>query len=125
MKHVSAFSPDLQSTYDIDLATLDGAKHDWAKSPISERIALLQAVKDALMQVAEGWATTAARKKRIPAGSPLLGEEWISGPYAVMAACNGLIETLSQMDGKAFLKHLPTRELANGQTAVRIVPHSI
>lgn len=125
MKHVSAFNPDLQSSYDLDLASLDAAKHDWAKAPIAERIALLQGVKDALMPVAEGWATTAARKKRIPEGSPLLGEEWISGPYAVMAACNGLMETLGQMEGKAFLKHLPTRELPNGQTAVRVVPHSI
>ena len=125
MKHVSSFSPDLQGAYDADLAALDAAKHDWARLPVANRIALLQEVKDALMQVAEGWATTAARKKQLPAGSALAGEEWISGPYALMAGCNGLIETLSKMDGKAFLKGLPTRVLPNGQTAVRIVPHSI
>ncbi len=125
MKHVSEFNPDLQHSYEQDLATLEGTKHQWAKTPVSERIELLQAVKDALMPVAEGWATAAARKKRIPHGSALLGEEWISGPYAVMAGCNGLIETLSHMEGKTFLKKLPTRELANGQTAVKIVPHSI
>lgn len=73
MKHVSAFNPDLRSTCDLDLATLDAAKDGWAKTSIADRIALLQAVKDALMPVAEGWATTAARKKQIPAGSPLVG----------------------------------------------------
>ena len=125
MNRVGAFNPDLEAEYNADLATLDANKHDWAKTPVAKRIALLQAVKDALMPVAEGWATTAARKKRIPAGSPLLGEEWITGPYAVMAGCNGLMETLSQMEGKTFLEHLPTRELANGQTAMRIMPHSI
>lgn len=106
MKHISEFTPDLQSQYDADLHALDAAKHDWARLPVDKRIALLQAVKDALMQVAEGWATTAARKKRIPAGSPLVGEEWISGPYALMAGCNGLMETLSKMEGKSFLKSL-------------------
>lgn len=125
MKHMSAFTPDLQNSYDADLAALDAAKHDWARTPVADRIALLQAVKDALMPVAEGWATTAARKKQIPAGSALVGEEWISGPYALMTGCNGLMETLSKMEGKAFLKGLPTRELPNGQTAVRVVPHSI
>ena len=123
MKHVSAFNPDLRSSYDQDLSTLDAAKHQWAKTPIDDRISLLRAVKDALMPVAEGWATTAARKKQLPAGSALVGEE--SGPYALMAGCNGLMGTLSRMEGKTFLIHLPTRELANGQTAVRIMPHSI
>lgn len=125
MKHAADFSPDLQSLYDAELKTLDAAKHDWARMPVAKRIALLQSVKDALMPVAEGWATTAARKKRLPEGSTLVGEEWISGPYALMAGCNGLMETLSKLDRKAFLKGLPTRTLPNGQTAVRVVPHSI
>ena len=82
-------------------------------------------IKDRLLEVSQGWAETAARKKLIPAGSPLAGEEWISGPYAVMSACNGLLETLSQMEGKAFLNHLKTRETTTGQLAVRVIPHSI
>lgn len=110
---------------DADLETLDGAKHAWARTSVAERMALLAAVKERLMKVAEGWAEIAARRKRIPAGSPLAGEEWISGPYALMAGCNGLLHTLSQMQGKEFVKHLPTRKLPNGQTAVRILPHSI
>lgn len=125
MKHQSDFTPDLRASYDADLEALDAAKHDWARSSVGDRIALLQAVKDALMPVAEGWATTAARKKRLAPNSPLAGEEWISGPYAVMGMCNGLMQTLSQIEGKAYLRHLPTRELPNGQIAVRVAPHSI
>lgn len=111
--------------YEEALAALDAAKDIWAQLPVPERIALLQEVKDNLMTVAEGWAETAARKKLIPEGSPLAGEEWISGPYAFMAGCNALIQTLGQMEGKRFLDHLPTRELVTGQTAVKVVPHSI
>ncbi|MCX7567373.1 hypothetical protein OS189_13565 [Sulfitobacter sp. F26169L] len=59
------------------------------------------------MEVAQDWGKTATRKKRIPEGSALAGEEWDTGPYAV----DGLIQTLSQIDGEAFLKHLPTQEL--------------
>jgi len=111
--------------YDAALSALDAAKDTWAQTSKAERIALLGQVKDNLMKVSQGWAQTAARKKQIPEGSPLIGEEWISGPYAFMSGCNGLMQTLSDMEDKAFLKHLPTRELANGQTAVKVLPHSI
>ena len=40
-----------------------------------ERIAILAEIKECLMPVAEAWALTAARRKGIPDGSPLEGEE--------------------------------------------------
>lgn len=110
---------------DAAVAELKGTKDSWARTSIAERIAILMEIKDRLLEVSQGWAETAARKKLIPAGSPLAGEEWISGPYAVMSACNGLLETLSQMEGKTFLNHLKTRETTTGQLAVRVIPHSI
>lgn len=111
--------------YDAALESLDAAKDTWTQTSTAQRMALLNQIKDNLMSVAQGWAETAARKKQIPADSPLVGEEWISGPYAVMACCNGLLQTLGEMEGKTYLKHLPTRVLANGQTAVKVMPHSI
>ncbi|MGJ8544633.1 MAG: aldehyde dehydrogenase family protein [Sulfitobacter sp.] len=125
MKHQSQFTPDLQAAYDADLTVLDASKHVWAKTTLSTRIEILQVVKDNLMSVAEDWVAAAGRAKGIPEGSPLLGEEWISGPYAVMSCCNGLIDTLSQMDGKTYLDGLKKRRLHTGQTALRVVPHSI
>ncbi|MCA0869403.1 aldehyde dehydrogenase family protein [Seohaeicola saemankumensis] len=113
------------SEYEEALNTLDAAKDRWAQTDVDERIALLAQVKDGVQQVAQGWAETAARKKQIPDGSPLVGEEWISGPYALMSACNGLMQTLSQMQDKSFVDHLHTRQLVTGQTAVQVVPHSL
>lgn len=107
------------------LGELDAAKDGWARTGNAERLAILQQIKDNLMQVARGWAETSARHKLIPEGSPLVGEEWTSGPYAVMSACNGLMQTLSQMDGKSFLNHLGKRRTATGQLAVKVVPHSV
>jgi aldehyde dehydrogenase (NAD(P)+) len=111
--------------YEQALADLDAGKDAWAKTTVAERLRILQAMKHGLMSVAEGWALSAARHKQIPAESPLVGEEWISGPYAVMATLNGLITTFSQMDGKAYIDHLPTRQLVTGQTAVQVLPHNI
>ncbi|MEM7214989.1 MAG: aldehyde dehydrogenase family protein [Pseudomonadota bacterium] len=107
------------------LQDLEAAKHDWAKTGVKRRIEILSEIKTALISVAEGWATTAAEKKLIPEGSPLAGEEWISGPYALISACNGLIETLSKIEGKSFLDDLPKRTLPNGQLVLKLTPHSI
>lgn len=117
-------TPD-HSELDHALDVLDAAKTNWARTSPAQRIAVLSEIKDCLLEVAEGWAETAARRKLIPAGSPLAGEEWISGPYAVMSACNGLMQTLAEMEGKGFLNSLSKRQTASGQLAVQVVPHSI
>lgn len=107
------------------LDALNAGKDAWAKTTVAERIQILQEIKDALVQVAPGWVAAATRAKQLPPDSPLQGEEWLSGPYAVMGACNGLMQTLSEMQGKTFLKGLPKRKLVTGQTAVKVTPHSI
>ena len=118
-------TPSQVKDYDVALDVLHGAKDAWTQTSITDRISLLDQVKENLMNVADAWAKTATRMKQIPEGSPLSGEEWTSGPYAVMSACNGLILTLRHIEGKAFLKHLPKRELTTGQLAVKVMPHSI
>lgn len=115
----------LFSTYDTALAELSANKDRWARLPVAERIRLLEATKDGIMKVARGWAEEAARRKGLAPDSPAAGEEWIAGPYACMAGCNALISTLSQLEGKAFVDHLPTRTLPTGQLAVQVLPHSI
>ncbi|WP_174801633.1 aldehyde dehydrogenase [Martelella limonii] len=113
------------SELDRDLATLDAAKEEWARTSVAERITLLRKVKEALHPVVGDWVAAAVKGKRIPDGSPLAGEEWTSGPFALMRACNGLIETLSELEGKAFLDRLKMRQTVSGQLAVTVTPHDI
>lgn len=116
-----------QDTADLDAAigVLAQSKQTWARTDCDQRIAILKDIKDRLHSVSGDWAQAASRKKQIPEGSPLEGEEWISGPYTVMAACNSLIATLSRMTGKSYLDDLPTRRVADQQLAVRVLPHSV
>lgn len=109
---------------DTALADLTAKKDTWARLPVDERIVLLKEMKECLLGVAEAWATASALHKQIPVGSPLTGEEWLSGPYAVMCGINALIDTLSKLDGKAYIKRAKTRTLPNGQLAVRVLPVS-
>jgi len=110
---------------DKSIARLSENKDRWAQLPVDDRIELLEQIKHCAMEVAEDWVETATREKQIPSGSPLSGEEWISGPYTLMSACNALMVTLGQLDGKGFLEDLPVRSVRDGQLAVRVVPRSV
>ena len=114
-----------ESDLDARVARLAGKKDRWAHTPVSERIELLDQIKHCLMEVAEDWAETAAEEKQIPKGSPLVGEEWTSGPYALMTACNALTVTLSKLHGKTFLDDLDVRTVRDGQIAIRVLPHTV
>ena len=110
---------------DTALDVLVHNKDKWAQTSVAQRIEILAGIKDRLLDVAQEWAQIASRKKQIPEGSPLEGEEWISGPYTVMAACNALMLTLSRMTGKEFIGDLPSRKVSDSQISVCVLPHSI
>ncbi len=115
----------MHAELDAALDLLNRNKQQWAQTPVEARLAILARIRDGVNHVAQNWAETAARKKGLDANAPLAGEEWISGPYALMTYCNALMETLSKIAGKAYLNGLPMRELPNGQLAVKVIPHSI
>ncbi|MGB1234864.1 MAG: aldehyde dehydrogenase family protein [Planktomarina sp.] len=115
----------LFAEYDVALADLNAAKDDWVKLTPMDRVALLSEMRDGIMKVAEDWAHMSARKKGLTVGAPVSGEEWLTGPYATLSAVDAFMSTLSQMDGKTFIDHLPKRDLPNGQLAVKVLPHSI
>ena len=76
----------------IELAS--GAER-WASTPLSGRAGLLGAVHAAMTGAAQEWAETAAAIKGLHPSSQLVGEEWISGPYAGLAGAG----TLGEVDG--------------------------
>ncbi|MEM6478222.1 MAG: aldehyde dehydrogenase family protein, partial [Pseudomonadota bacterium] len=110
--------------FDEALGALCAAKSAWVKTGLDARIRILGDIKAGTAVLAEAWAETAARKKLLPEGSPLAAEEWLSGPYGLITACDGLIATLTQMENRAYLKDLPKRYLPNGQLGVEVFPAS-
>ncbi len=110
---------------DQAVAELKENSDNWAKISNARKIKLLDEMREGFHSVAKMWVDTAARKKQIPPGAQVAGEEWSAGPYAVISACNALMETISGMDGKKFLKKIPVRELPNGQIAAKLIPGSL
>ncbi|MBV8638086.1 MAG: aldehyde dehydrogenase family protein [Candidatus Eremiobacteraeota bacterium] len=109
---------------DHSLAQLrDGAKRWIALTPGAKAV-LFERVRDATYAQAAAWAEAAADAKGLT-GTPLAGEEWLSGPWAVIYALNRYIRSLREIErfGTPQIPHRRVRTRANGQVAVDVFPN--
>ncbi|HTP50905.1 MAG TPA: aldehyde dehydrogenase family protein [Anaeromyxobacteraceae bacterium] len=79
---------------DEALATLAARKEGWARLPLTAKLELLAALRPRTAAAAERWVGAAVKAKGIPLGSPWEGEEWTSGPYALLWGLGALERTL-------------------------------
>lgn len=108
---------------DADVATLRAAAGEWAATPLTGKRRLLEAVRATTAAVAEEWVRLCCQGKGIATGSPAAGEEWMSGPYALLANVGALIRLLKELEaGGDPLERLRARTLAGGQVALRVFP---
>jgi len=114
-----------QGAMDKALRELADNKLTWARTSPADRLKLLEAVKTATYEVAEEWAELSAEQKGIPEGSPLAGEEWTSGPWAMLAALDNYRFTLANIEGNRHIAGLKKRKGGHDQTIVSVFPHSI
>ena len=112
------------ATIDAALAALAESKTEWAQLPISLKLAYLDGLRERVDRVAERWVEAAATAKGLPEGSPLRGEEWQIGPWALAYILTPLARTLQAVqDGTlADLVEGRVRQRADGQTVVRVMP---
>ena len=111
---------------DEDLATLAAHREEWVRLPIAAKIEHLRAVGAATDVAAERWVRAACRAKGIDVRSSLAGEEWTSGPWALLFAVNRLIETLSAVEatGTPRLRPGSVHTRGDGQVVVDVFPQS-
>ncbi len=109
---------------DVAIAALQEHKDYWARLPAAKKIPYLIRMRRATGAVAARWVRAAAAAKGIPADSPLVGEEWMSGPWALVVALNRLIETMRAIarDGTPALDPKAVRTRAGGQVVVDVFP---
>ena len=109
---------------DAALADLRAHRAEWARLPIARKLELLDGLRGRIDAVAERWVEAAARAKGLPPGSPLRGEEWASGPWAVLNYLGPLAETLRRAKEGTLheLVRGRTRQRPDGQTVVRVMP---
>jgi len=112
---------------DRDLETLHAKRTEWARLPLSEKIALLERVLACIGEAAAGQAADAIKAKGIPEGSPQRGEEWLGGPMVQARVTRQLIEALRALKahGHTGVTARHARRLPSGQVAVRVFPNDL
>ena len=115
-----------QSGIDQSIATLVQHKDEWATLPIRRKIGHLQEMRQKTDDVAERWVNAAVKAKRIPDGSPLAGEEWMSGPWALQRGLGQLSHTLTALEkGESPLPRGAVHTRADGQVVVDVFPANL
>ena len=109
------------------LARLHARRAEWAHLPVAARIALLHAVRERIAGVADRWIALSNQAKGITPDTPPEGEEWTSGPWALLATCDHLLLTLNGIarDGKPPIGKLKMRRVPGGQLAVEVFPQTL
>ncbi|OJV93518.1 MAG: aldehyde dehydrogenase [Microbacterium sp. 67-17] len=110
---------------DAAIEELRAGTRTWSALTLTQRIRLLRSIRATVAVEAEEWALTAARSKGLDPGSPLVGEEWLTGPYATVVAIDAYIETLASLRvGASPLDHVRVGEAPGDRIRVHAFPTS-
>lgn len=123
----AARKPTERPELDRMLTRLQEKKHAWVALPIADKIELLEALVQNTATAAKGWVAAALVAKGIAADSALAGEEWTSGPWALMYGANHYARTLRDIarSGTPQLPDSAVYARPDGQVVAKVFPQSI
>lgn len=114
-----------EATVDAAMTELAAGERAWARRSLAERAALLDRARELTGRHAREWVDTAAAIKGIDPSSSLVGEEWMSGPYALAAALRVLADTLRALDAGTSPLADATFGQAGDRVTVQVLPTSL
>lgn len=114
---------------DLDVLAVDAAVNDlvdgeqrWGATTLPQRRALLLATRERTVEHAQEWVDAAVALKRLDPSSPLVGEEWLSGPYVLANSLTALAETVDRLSkGRSPLDGATFHDVGD-QLAVDVLP---
>src|SRR5664279_2410765 len=113
---------------EVDAITerLDRGEQTWAATSPARRRELLRELQRRVGEQGAAWVHAAARIKQLAPDSQLLGEEWITGPWAVAGYADALASSLERLErGDDLLQGFPTRQAPGGRLAIEVLPHGV
>lgn len=122
----------LQHTFDSteldqQIKRLQGHKQQWARLAVGDKIHLLEAVRRLAAKHDHDWVQASAAIKRVSLDSPLTGEEWASGPWALISTMNLQLETLQALAAGESppLQKGALRSGPDDRVVAKVFPHNI
>ncbi len=111
---------------DTALASLHRGEKVWAGTPLGRRRELLDRMHGLVGRHAQAWVDAAAGLKGLPTDSPLVGEEWISGPWAMLTGLGTLAASLAALEnGGSPVDGYRMGAAPGGRVTVKVLPHTI
>lgn len=118
--------PEVDDDLDRAIDELGAGAERWAGLPLDGRARLLREVHAAIAPHASEWVRLAAAVKGLPAGSPLVGEEWLSGPHAALFAADASARSLEALArGGSTLEGARLGRAPGGRVAVTVLPEGL
>ena len=114
--------PSTREEVDAAVAELRDHTKTWVDTPIAERITMLRQAMQDTLDAAPAWALAGAVHKGIDRDSPHMGEDWVSGPYAVIRNLRLLAETLEDIQATGRPQPPGIRTRPDGQVVVDVYP---
>lgn len=108
---------------DNSIEKLQAAKNKWVDLPISDKIEKLKDLKKRTGEYAQMWVDLSIKHKQIDTNSTLAGEEWSTGPWALISSVNAYIQTLNELNNGNISRLIKGIEKRNdGQLKVKVFP---
>ena len=125
--HVAeASDAETRTGIDSALEDLHGGEKTWASLSLRKRRELIERVRDLTVRHAAEWVAAAVAIKGLDDSSPLVGEEWISGPYAFAGGTATIAQTLRALDeGNSPLEGAEFGSAPGGRTTVEVLPRGV
>lgn len=121
-----AIAPSPHAQIDRQLGELRSGATRWSALGAAQKADLLELLRAGTYREAERWAQSSAQAKGI-ASTPAEGEEWISGPWAVLYALNRYIKTLREIarGGTPAIDPRRAHVRSDGQLVVEVFPETL
>ncbi len=112
---------------DHQIKGLQDHKQQWARLAIRDKIRLLEDVRREAAKRDHDWVQITTRIKRVSLDSPLTGEEWASGPWALISHINLQLETLEALASgeNPPLQKGALRSGPGGRVVAKVFPHNM
>ena len=108
---------------DAIIARLAGNEKTFGALSVVDRAGLVDRVHATVAEHATAWVEAASRIKRLSADSPYVGEEWISGPYAVLSSLALLSKSLKAISaGKSPLAGRKFGTAPGNRVSIEVLP---
>lgn len=108
---------------DQAITSLGSGARAWADLSLSQRAQLLERTHKSIALSVARWTRIASDIKGVESDSPLVGEEWTSGPYAALTGFSAVAASLRKLAaGASPVDGIEKSETAGGRLRWKVLP---